>query len=236
MKKLSLVGLLFLLASCSGGSKVAATVNGEPIYFKELDEAAKSELQKIDSQLYEVRRNVLDSVIEDKLLQKAAKDKGVTVEELLKQEVENKTAVPAEEEMKAMYEARKQKDSEPFETVKDDLRNYLLRQRQQMQRHQFLANLQKDAKIEVKLEAPRVEVAEGNSPSKGPENAPVKIIEFSDYECPFCGRARPTVNQIINTYGEKVRYTFRDFPLSFHKESFKAHEACHCAGDQNKYW
>jgi protein-disulfide isomerase len=64
----------------------------------------------------------------------------------------------------------------------------------------------------------------------------VTIVEFSDFECPFCVRAEPTVKQILDTYGDKVRLVFKDFPLPIHPNAPKAAEAAHCAGAQNKYW
>jgi protein-disulfide isomerase len=70
----------------------------------------------------------------------------------------------------------------------------------------------------------------------GPKNAPITIIEFTDYECPFCGRVRPTITQIMDKYKGKVRYVLRDYPLPFHGNAKKASEAAHCAGDQKKYW
>lgn len=78
-----------------------------------------------------------------------------------------------------------------------------------------------------------------NAPFKGDKNAKVTLIEFSDYQCPFCGRhARDTLPQIEADYIKtgKVKYVFYDFPLSFHENAFKAAEAAHCAGDQGKYW
>lgn len=80
----------------------------------------------------------------------------------------------------------------------------------------------------------------GDSPSKGNKDAKLTLIEFSDYQCPFCGRhAGATVPQIDKDYivTGKVRYVFRDFPLeSIHAQAAKAAEAAHCAGDQGKYW
>ena len=62
------------------------------------------------------------------------------------------------------------------------------------------------------------------------------IVEFSDFQCPFCVRARPTVNKVREVYGEKVRFAFRHFPLAFHEQAQKAGEAAACAGDQDKFW
>ena len=74
---------------------------------------------------------------------------------------------------------------------------------------------------------------------KGKENAPVTMVEFSDYECPFCGRHfEQTYSQIIKEYVDtgKVKLVYRDFPLDFHPNAQKAAEAAECAGEQNKYW
>jgi len=74
-------------------------------------------------------------------------------------------------------------------------------------------------------------------PSKGPENAPITIVEFSDFQCPFCAKAAPVVQQIVDTYGDKVRIVYRDFPLSsIHPDAQKAAEAAECADDQGKFW
>jgi protein-disulfide isomerase len=82
---------------------------------------------------------------------------------------------------------------------------------------------------------PKVEVA-ADGPSKGDPNAPVTIVEFSDFECPFCGRAEDAVNKVMDTYKGKVRLVYRDYPLEFHAKAQKASEAALCAGDQGKYW
>jgi protein-disulfide isomerase len=76
--------------------------------------------------------------------------------------------------------------------------------------------------------------AEG--PAMGEEKAPVTIVEFSDYQCPFCSRAEDTVKKVLDSYKGKVRLVFRDYPLPFHPQAQKASEAAHCAGDQGKYW
>jgi protein-disulfide isomerase len=85
------------------------------------------------------------------------------------------------------------------------------------------------------MKPPKMEVA-ADGPSKGPSSAPVTIVEFSDFECPYCSRAEETVSQVLKQYGDKVRLVYRDFPLPFHPNAQKAAEAAQCAGDQGKYW
>jgi protein-disulfide isomerase len=81
-----------------------------------------------------------------------------------------------------------------------------------------------------------VDVSEDDDAVRGSANAQVTIIEFSDYECPFCARAAPTVEQILDTYGDQVKFIYRDFPLGFHANAQKAAEAAECAGEQGKYY
>ena len=70
----------------------------------------------------------------------------------------------------------------------------------------------------------------------GPENATVTVIEFSDFECPFCGKAAPTVKQVKEQYGDRIRFVYKHFPLPSHSTAPKAAEAAECAGDQGKFW
>ena len=79
-------------------------------------------------------------------------------------------------------------------------------------------------------------VEAGNAPSVGPSNAPVQIIEFSDFQCPFCSRVVPTIQQIKNEYKGKVRIAFRNYPLPFHKDAGPAAEAAMAANEQGKFW
>ncbi len=70
----------------------------------------------------------------------------------------------------------------------------------------------------------------------GDEDAEITIVEYSDFECPFCSRFHPTLQQMVEDYDGKVRWVYRDFPLSFHPESENAAEAAECAGEQGKFW
>ncbi len=81
-----------------------------------------------------------------------------------------------------------------------------------------------------------ISVSVDDDPSIGPKDAPITIIEFSDFQCPFCARAAPTVKQILKEYDGKVRFVYRDFPLSFHQNAQKSAEAAECADEQGKFW
>src|SRR5262249_52548224 len=94
--------------------------------------------------------------------------------------------------------------------------------------------------VVVHLQAPpvfRAEVAVDGAPFIGPDAAPVTIVEFTDFQCPFCKRVIPTLAQVRSRYGEKVKLVYRDFPLdNIHPQARKAAEAAQCAHDQGKFW
>ncbi|MBS3051935.1 MAG: DsbA family protein [Candidatus Aenigmarchaeota archaeon] len=85
-------------------------------------------------------------------------------------------------------------------------------------------------------ETPRTQVSADDDPFKGGADAKVTIVEFSDYQCPYCARAESVVEQIMETYGNKVKFVYRDFPLPGHQFAQKAAEASECADDQGKFW
>jgi len=110
-------------------------------------------------------------------------------------------------------------------------------QKKQKELSDFIKKLRKQADISIKLQRHRVKVqVDDDDPSKGPKSAPILLVEFSEFQCPFCKRTRPTLDKILNKYGSKVRYIFRDFPLSFHKQAKSAANAANCAQEQGKYW
>jgi protein-disulfide isomerase len=126
----------------------------------------------------------------------------------------------------------------PFDQVKAELTNFLKERKAEQARKAYVDTLRQAAKVEVLLPPlllPKVEVA-AEGPAIGDQQAPVTIVLFSDFQCPFCGRAEDTVKKVLDTYKGKVRLVFRDYPLPFHERAQKASEAAHCAGDQGKYW
>ena len=81
-----------------------------------------------------------------------------------------------------------------------------------------------------------VEVSADDDPVKGSKDAPITIIEFSDFQCPYCGKVEPTIKQVLEAYEGKIKLIYRDFPLGFHEFAQKASEASECADEQGKYW
>ena len=223
-------------AGGEAGQEVVASVNGVAISAEELDASAKGQLQKIQSQIYQVKKRTLDGLIEAKLLEKAAQEKGVSVEAYVAENVDAKVSPPTDEEIQAFYDSQKGRIRAPLEQIKGKISQHLMQTQKAEKRREMIALLKKSADVKVMLEPPRTEVSlDGVAYTSGDKGAKVVLVEFSDYECPYSKRAQPTVRKILEEYKGKVRYAFFDYPLAFHKKAMKAHEAARCAGEQGKY-
>jgi protein-disulfide isomerase len=225
-------------------SAPVAKMGGTTITAGELDAQVKKDLaqleQQYNEQRYQLRRNALEQMLRERALDAKAKSKGITREELVQQEVAAKIPDPSDAEVTALYERAKASGQQlpPLEQVKPDIVRFLKNQKGQGAFAEYYEGLKKEMNIEVLLppyEAPKVTVS-AVGPTKGPANAPITIVEFSDYECPYCVRAEPTVRELLAKYPNKIKLVYRDFPLPMHPKAPKAAEAAHCAGDQGKYW
>ncbi|HSN92237.1 MAG TPA: thioredoxin domain-containing protein [Anaeromyxobacteraceae bacterium] len=223
---------------------VVAKVGGTPITAAELEDKVRPEQRKLEAQyqerLHELRKNALEAMIRERLVEAKAKAHNLTATEYVNREVVQKLTPPSDAEVRALYERAKASGQQlpPFEQVRDDIGRFLNQQKGQMALQEFHDGLRREAGVEVLLppyQAPKVEVA-AVGPSKGPASAPVTIVEFSDFQCPFCARVEPTVAELLEKYPGKIRLVYRDYPLPNHGDAPKAAEAAHCAGDQGKYW
>ena len=219
-------------------------IAGQTITSAELDESVKKELAQLDNQYqeqrYQLRRQALENMLRKRAFEAKAKAKSVTTEELFNKEIAAKIPDPTEAELKALYETAKAGGQKlpPFDEVKGEIVKFMKTKKAQGAIAQYYDDLKKEMGIEVLLpayETPKVAV-DATGPSKGPDAAPITIVEFSDFECPYCVRAEPTVKQLLEAYPGKIKLVFRDFPLPMHPHAPKAAEAAHCAGDQGKYW
>ena len=215
---------------------VLAVVAGKPIAAADVDDVVRGQLLDLRAREYQLRSQALDALVTQALLEKEAAARGVTPEALHKTEVEDK-AVVTDAEAKAYYEANKARvGATPEADALAQIKAGLAQQRQAERRAAFARELRKKYEVKVLLEPYRVPVEVANAPVRGNPKAPVTVVEFSDFQCPFCVRARPTVARVRETYGDKVRWAFRHFPLDFHAQAEKAGEAAACAGEQGKFW
>jgi len=221
-----------------------AKIGTDAISGKDLEDFAKGELKKLDQQyqeqLYQLKRQALDTMIMKRLVDAKAKAAGKSPDDYVQGEIMARIGPVTDAEVQQVYDAAKAqgRDLPPLPQVKDTIVRYIQQQKGQAVAQAYYDKLKADAKVEILLppfRAPRQQV-EAKGPSRGPENAPVTIVEFSDFECPYCSRAEETVSEVMRVYGDKIRLVFRDLPLPNHTNAPKAAEAAHCAGEQGKYW
>jgi protein-disulfide isomerase len=232
------------LPACSAQDKsaakktdgVLAVVNGKAITEADVRTSAADQFKALEGEYQKQVRGLLESsldqAIQERLLETEAAARGVAKEALL---AELKPAAVTDAEVDAFYEQNKAQIPQPKEQVAPRIKSYLEQQGGQKAQQDFYGKLKEKYKVEYKLEPVRVEVA-ATGPSRGPANAPVTIVEFSDFQCPFCSRLTPTIKAVEDKYGDKVRVVFRQFPLNFHQNAQKAAEASLCAADQGKFW
>ncbi len=233
----------------AGAAKVLATVNGQPVTQADVETTAADQLRQLDERRQQLIAQSLDATINNKILELEAAAQGVTREQLLDREVKAKAGEPTDAEVDAFYEQRKDQINQPKEQIAPRIKQYLVQQKSTELYQQYMTGLEAKYKVENLLEAEqaqaamakakdvRAQVETGNAPAKGPSAAPVQIVEFSDFQCPFCSRVVPTLDQVAKNYGEKVRIQFRQFPLhSIHPLAQKAAEAALCAHEQGKFW
>jgi protein-disulfide isomerase len=222
---------------------VVAEVGGRKITLKEVDERWQSmdpgERARVTQLMYQHRRNVLEQMVGDLVIEDAAKAANLTVPQYLEQETKKRLQPVSDADVQQFFDANKERaQGRTLDQLRQPIQEFLVSQRQQQARAQLVDDLtKKGGSVRVLLDPPRqnIDVA-ATDPVKGPASAPITIVEYSDYQCPFCARVNPTLERIVQAYGDKVKIVFKDFPLPNHLEAPKAAEAAHCAGEQGKYW
>jgi protein-disulfide isomerase len=234
--------------SSPAGSKPLAVVNGETITLEQVKSSASDDLETLElhklqaaagfqQDEHTIYQRTLEDMVQDKLLELEAKKRGTTPETMIAAEVESKVVAPTDQEVSAFYEANKARISITGAEALRQVKLYLTDQRRRDIMDAFVEKLKGDYKVETFLEPLRLEVPIQGFPTKGPATAPVTIVEFSDFECPYCGALFPILKQIEEHYGDKLRIVYRQFPLtSVHPHAQKAAEASLCANEQQKFW
>jgi protein-disulfide isomerase len=220
-----------------GNDTPVAFVAGQPIYEQDLIAAAGPNLLDLRKQEFKLKSDALNQAIRNKLIEVEAKKKGLSTEELLKEEVDSKIAEPSDGEAKGYYLALKNETSLPFEQVKSQAKQLLKKAEIDQAREQYADSLRNGAEVSILLHPPLVQVSYDPARVKGEADAPVTIIEFADFQCPFCNRIEPALRDVLAKYQGRVKLSYRDFPLSqIHPNAKIAAQASRCALEQGKYW
>lgn len=248
MKRHLILGSILLVATAAcaqqpaaekaGDTGVVARFADQVITSAELEEAVKAQLISLRQQEYELKRQQLEQTIYERLVERAATAAGVPAAQYTEQQVASKIGEPAEDEIQkvlAQYRSRLNPDDAK---AREQVVGYLKQQQQAQLSTDLKDRLFREANVEILLEPMRFEakVAADHPARGGALNAPIMLIEYTDFQCPFCGRVQPTLTQIQERYGDSVRHVFKQLPLPMHPQARLGAEASLCANAQGKFW
>ncbi|HYV14147.1 MAG TPA: thioredoxin domain-containing protein [Pyrinomonadaceae bacterium] len=220
-------------------SSVVATIAGQPITAAPLLERLKPIIYKLKSEAYDVTKQRVDRLIDDSLLLEEARRRQVGPEEIVRSEISDKVRPPTDAEVTQFYNENKARISGDLNSVRNQIASYLQNESRQRYERDLSARLRKGANIQWLISEPPQPVQNisvDDDPARGETNAPVTIVEFTDFQCPACAAMHPVLDEVLKSYGNKVRFVVRDFPLNMHEWARKAAEAANAANAQGKFF
>ena len=240
----AIVGILISMAliACADGpveteETVAARFGDNVITVAELEEAAGGQLVGLYQQIYQVKDQQLRQMIYEQLLEEAAAAEGISRDEYFQREVTSKIPEPTEEQIQQVITQYKSQLPPDEAQARQQVVAFLSQQGRAQAENALKDRLMAGAGVEIFLDPPRVKPVIGEAvPKRGPADAPVVIVEYTDYQCPYCGRVQPTIDAIMERYGDSVVHVFKNLPLPMHQQAKLAAEAALCAADQGKFW
>jgi protein-disulfide isomerase len=217
--------------------KPAALIGGEAVYDRDYLPQIQGQVYKVRMQEYELKLKALEATINRKLLRAEAEKRGISEEELLRQEADSKVPEPPDSEVEQKLVIQMFRGGMPSNTSKEQIAQELKQGKIQQARDIYFAGLRERAGVKVFLSPPRQEVSQDSARIRGNPDAPVTIVEFSDFQCPFCFQAYWTIKNVMAKYGAKVKLSYRDMPLDgAQADPNGTAAAARCAGEQGKYW
>jgi len=212
-----------------------AVVGGETLYEKDFLPAIQGQVYKVRMQEYELKRQAIETEINKKLVRAEAQKRGVTEEELVRQEADSKIAAPTDAEVEEQFVAQMFRGQ--ITQTKDQIGEQLKQEKVEQARQEYFASLRERAGVKIYLLPPRLEVGYDPSRVRGNPDAQITIVEFSDFRCPYCLQAYMTVRNLLTKYEGKVKLAYRDMPLLGAQSGAQGSAgASRCAAEQGKFW
>jgi protein-disulfide isomerase len=218
---------------------VVATIGGQPLKASVINERLKPIVYQMKLQAYELMRQQAEQTLNNMLLLDEARRRQIGPEEIVRSEVSDKVRPPTEAEVTKFYEENKSRINGDLNSLRNQIASYLQDQERSRLEQQLSMRLRKNANIRWLITEPPQPVQNisvDDDPSRGPANAPVTIVEFTDFQCPACAAMHPVLEEVLKSYGDKVRFVVRDFPLDRHENARKAAEAANAANAQGKFF
>jgi protein-disulfide isomerase len=234
---LGTLALAPILGAQTEPSQPLARIGDQAIYEEDLLPSIGPQLWQLKNQEYELKSKAVQNLVYQRLLDREAQREGLSPEAFFDQMVDRNLPPPSAGEIEAYYLAQKDRFDRPFPEVKPQLEQALTQARRLKAHRDFLNQLMRDTDAVILLRSPRVEVTADPARLRGNPDAPVTIVEFADFQCPYCQAVQQTLKEVMDKYKGKLLLGFRDFPLrQIHPQAQPAAEASRCAGDQGKFW
>ena len=239
---LGVIASVLLLPSVVSGADVrpgsdppVVEVNGVTLTLSDLERKSPAALFQARTAYYEAERRTLEEFLNDYLLAQQALKEKVSVAQLLERHVNSSIAPnPSDEALRVYYEGVE--TTAPYEEVRDKIIDVVRAKRIAKAKAAYIQSLRSQAMVTYRLAPPRAPISLNDAPARGPANAPVTLLEYADYECPYCQQVQPVLEKLAEEYKGKLAFAYKDFPLPMHPNAQKAAEASRCAQLQGKYW
>lgn len=218
---------------------VLATVAGKTITAAMIDERLRPMAYKLRLNAYQMEKQAVDQAIYNLLLLAEASRRNLAPEELVRAEISDKTHQPTETEISKFYTENQSSIPGGLDSVRSQIASFLQDQEQQKLESALAEKLRKQANIRMLISEPEAlvqSISVDDDPARGDANAPVTVVEFTDFQCPSCAAMQPVLDEVLKGYGNKVRFVVRDFPLLAHANARKAAEAANAANAQGKFF
>ncbi len=219
---------------------VLASVDGEPLRVEAINERMKAYVYKMQMRIYSARKDVLDQRINDLLIVAEANKRKVGPEEIVRTEITDKIKTPNDAEISKFYEDNKANIKSDLAGARGAIATYLQQQQQEKLEVTLANKLRTGAKLKIFLrepEPPPMNIGLGTGASRGDVNSPVTVVEFTDFQCSACGGMYPIVEEVLKSYGPRVHFVMRNFPLTtVHPNAYNAALAAQAAKAQGKFW
>lgn len=231
-----------LASACSNcseseSSPVVARVGDLEIRLADVEAHATSDLRPLEQEKDAILRRHLDDLVADRLLDLEATARNLSTDQLIETEINARLTAVTDADIQQFYEANQGRIRQPLENVRTDIRQHLENQQRSERRNALVGTLAAKFPIALDWQPYRAEVASSQAPFTGPVDAPIDVVVFSDFQCPWCSRFAPDLKKLADAYDQNIRLTYRHLPLSsIHPQAMAAAEASVCAAEQDAFW
>jgi protein-disulfide isomerase len=222
-------------ALAQSDSTVVADVGGVKVTMGELEQEESNKLLAAHYTYYQAETKALEELVDKRLIEQKAKSEGLTTEQLLNRDIRSQVKDPTEDQMKVYYEGLD--TDQPYEAVRQKILDKIRDVRTNHLTAAYVRALRAETPVFIALAPPHVSVETTNAAATiGPKAPVVTLVEFADYECPYCQKVAADLKKLQADLGDKVALSYKDFPLPMHARAEKAAEAGRCAAKQDKFW